>query len=231
MQYKPNAVRVHRSFLSTPERHLLIWLADHTPAWIMPDHLTLLGCAGALLSGLAFWASAAAPQFLWLACTGIAINWFGDSLDGSLARRRKIERPTYGFFIDHTTDVVSQAFVILGFGLSHYLRFEMACLLLLSFWMISLYTYIRAVAIGVFQISFLGIGPTELRVGLLCCVAAMMAIGPVSVTTPVGELSPLDAMCAVIFAVAFCWYLWMVWVESRRLAVLNPRSDQPVRSG
>jgi phosphatidylglycerophosphate synthase len=231
MQPKPNAVRVHQSFLAAPERELLIWLADHTPAWILPDHLTLLGCAGALLSGLAFWASAVSPHFLWLAGAGIAINWFGDSLDGSLARRRKIEKPAYGFFIDHATDVASQAFVILGFGLSHYLRFEMACLLLLSFWMISLYTYIRAVAIGVFQISFWGIGPTELRVGLLCCVGGMMAVGPVSVTTPIGDLSPLDTMCALIFTVAFVWYLWMIRSEGRRLAILNPPSDQPVTSG
>jgi hypothetical protein len=107
----------------------------------------------------------------------------------------------------------------------------MACLLLLSFWMISLYTYIRAVAIGVFQISFWGIGPTELRVGLLCCVGGMMVVGPVSVTTPIGDLSPLDTMCALIFTVAFVWYLWMIRSEGRRLAILNPPSDQPVTSG
>ena len=109
--------RIHRSWLAEQELNLLIWLAARQPVWITPDRLTVFGVAGALLCGLAFWASSLSPDFLWLACLGLLINWFGDSLDGSLARYRKIERPAYGFFIDHTTDVVSQAFIFIGLGL------------------------------------------------------------------------------------------------------------------
>ena len=218
MQRAALALRVHQSVLAGPERKLLVWLADRVPDWIAPDHLTLLGVAGALLSGVALWASAVSPLFLWLACMGIAINWLGDSLDGSLARHRHVERPEYGFFIDHTTDVISQAFVLLGLGASPYLRFEMACLLLLSFWIISLYTYIRAVAIGIFQVSFCGVGPTELRLGLICCVLGLFVIGTATIPTPIGNVSPLDAMSVLIFVVVFGWYLWTVWFEGRQLA-------------
>src|SRR5208282_3347313 len=113
--------RVHRSWSGALERPLLRWLAAREPAAITPDHLTLLGCGGALLCGLAYVASLYSPAFLWFANLGLLVNWFGDSLDGSLARSRKKERPRYGFFIDSTTDVISELLILLGLGASPYM--------------------------------------------------------------------------------------------------------------
>ena len=158
--------RVHDSWLAAAERRLLVWIASRLPGWVTPDGLTGFGLAGAALCGLGYLGTYWSPTGLLVACLGIAMNWFGDSLDGSLARVRKIERPQYGFFIDHNTDIMSQVFIFFGLGLSPYMRFDTACLCLLSYWVASLYTFIRAVSIGMFQISYFGIGPTEIRIAL-----------------------------------------------------------------
>ena len=121
--------RVQHSWLAMRERALLVWLASRLPSWTKPDHLTALGIFGAFLSGLGFAASNLSTSWLWLVCLGLLMNWFGDSLDGSLARVRKIERPRYGFFVDHASDVVAQAMIFLGLGTSRYIRFDAACVL------------------------------------------------------------------------------------------------------
>lgn len=221
MEHDAMVSRVHHSWLAARERDVLVWLAARLPAWITPDHLTLFGLAGALLCGLSFWASALSPQLLWLACLGLAANWLGDLLDGSLARYRKIERPRYGFFVDHTTDVVAQIFIFFGLGLSHYMRFDMACLMLISYWLAALYTFIRAVAVRVFQISYFGIGPTEIRLGLLAYTLGLLTIGPQAIATAAGPVSPLDAIALVIFVAVFVSFLSMIWTEGRRLAALD----------
>jgi len=141
--------RVHLSFLARYERHLLLWLAVRLPNIVTPDRLTTFGLAGALLCGLAYAATPFSAGFLWLASLGLIANWFGDSLDGTLARCRGIERPRYGFFIDHTTDVASQVFIFLGLGVSPYMHLEMACLALMSYWVAALYTFIRALATNI----------------------------------------------------------------------------------
>ena len=220
-------LRIHCAWSAARERNVLVWLAARLPAWITPDHLTLLGVCGALLCGLSFWASALSPQFLWLACLGLAINWFGDSLDGSLARYRKIERPRYGFFIDHTTDVVSQTFIFLGLGASQYMRFDMACLMLMSYWIAALYTFIRAVAVRIFQISYFGIGPTEIRIGLFAYTLTLLTIGSYPLDIANVRLSPLDVIAVIIFVTVFVSFLSMIRSEGRRLAALEAPSNAP----
>lgn len=217
--------RIHQSWLAEQERHLLIWLAARLPGWTTPDHLTLLGVIGALLCGLAFWASSLFPGLLWFACLGLVMNWFGDSLDGNLARYRKIERPLYGFFIDHTTDVISQAFIFIGLGLSPFMRFDMACLLLLSYWLAALYTFIRAVAVQIFQISYFGIGPTEIRLALILYCLGLLMIGSFSLATRFGPLSLLDGAAVLIFVTVFLSFLSMTWSESRRIAATEASPD------
>jgi len=229
--------RIHRSWLAERERNVLVQLAGRLPKWVTPDYLTLLGLAGAVLCGASFWASAMSPRFLWLACLGLALNWLGDSLDGSLARHRKTERQHYGFFIDHTTDIVSQTFIFLGLGASPYIRFEMACLLLMSYWIAALYTFIRAIATQIFQISYFGIGPTEIRIGLISYALCLLTVGPYTLDAPFGAVTPLDAISAVVFVTVFLSFLCMIWVEGRRLAALdaaaiNPRTPvEPRRFG
>jgi archaetidylinositol phosphate synthase len=222
MQQQAALSRIHRSWLAHHERQTLTWLAARLPAWITSDHLTLLGLAGALLCGLSYAACLLWPHMLWFACLGLVLNWFGDSLDGSLARFRGIERPRYGFFIDHSADVVSQLFIFLGLGLSPYMRFDMACLALLSYWLAALYTFIRAVATQVFQISYFGIGPTEIRLSLLAYSLALLVVDPFILTTPIGKFAPIDSFVLVTFFAVFAMFLLAVYGESCRLAALEP---------
>lgn len=223
MQQQATLSRIHRSWLAHHERLTLTWLAGGLPAWVTPDRLTLLGLFGALLTGVSYVACLASPRMLWLACLGLVLNWFGDSLDGSLARFRGIERPRYGFFVDHSTDVVSQMLIFLGLGLSPYMRFDMACLALLSYWLAALYTFIRAIATRVFQISYFGIGPTEIRLGLLAYSIAVPLLDPFALATPIGRFAPIDAIVLATFCAVTAVFLLATYSESRRLAVLEPQ--------
>jgi len=134
------------------------------PQWITPDRLTGIGFMGALMVFFGYAGSAHYPALLWITTLGLAVNWFGDSLDGSLARYRHIERPRYGFYLDNSIDVLEQLLLAIGFWLSGILRPELALLGLCVFYMISLLTLIRAQVSGEFSMDYGGIGTTEMRV-------------------------------------------------------------------
>ena len=181
-----------------------------------PDRLTLLGLLGAFLTGASYVACHWSAWFLLGAVAGLAINWAGDSLDGTLARTRGQERPIYGYFVDHTTDLASQVFMFLGMGLSPYLRFEGACLILLSYWLAALLSFIRAAATQVFHISYFGIGPTEIRIALALYSIAVLVWGPLIL--PGIGITLIDAFSYALFPVVFATFGVMVWRESRDLA-------------
>jgi phosphatidylglycerophosphate synthase len=221
MQNPPLVSRIHHSWLAASEKRLLVRLAASLPVCVTPDHLTMGGIAGAMLCGLGYAASARSPLFLWLAVLGLLINWLGDSLDGSLARHRGTERHRYGFFIDHTTDILSQVFIFFGIGASPYMRLDIAFLALLSYWMAALLTFIRAVATQVFQISYFGIGPTEIRLGLIGYTLVLLAAGPMDFLTPIGVISPISVIIVGIAVGVFVSFVHMVWAEGHRLAALE----------
>lgn len=224
MQTQASLARVHESWLACHERRMLTWLARGMPAWVTPDHLTALGLSGAVLAGGAYALSGFSSNLLWLACLGLVLNWFGDSLDGSLARYRGIERPRYGFFIDHSSDVLSQLLIFLGLGISPLMRFDMACLALLSYWLAALYTFIRAVATRVFQISYLGVGPTEIRLGLVLYTLALPLMNALVIETPIGRMAPIDDIVLVTFCAVLVLFVVSVYGEGRRLAALEPQA-------
>ena len=155
--------RVNDILLGPLERPALHWLAAHMPAWVTPDICTAIGVLGALLTMISYGLSNYNPNYLWLASLGFLINWFGDSLDGTLARYRHIERPRYGFYIDHVTDVVCQVMIFLGLGLTPYVSFNIACLALISYLLLSILVYVRTYVAGEFKISYGRLGPTESR--------------------------------------------------------------------
>ena len=210
--------RVNTSWVIPVERPLVGWLAARLPVVVTPDHLTLTGFAGALICGIAYGASSISPALLWVASAGLIINWFGDSLDGTLARFRKIERPRYGFFIDNTTDLFSQICIFLGLGISPYMRFDVACLGLTVYYCVSFFNLIKAMDSRVIKIGFFGIGPTEIRLGFICCNFFLLTIGPWSVNTPVGPISPIDGIVIVTIAVVLISLIVTMWSEGRRLA-------------
>ena len=210
--------RINTSWVIPVERPLVTWLAARLPASVKPDHLTLIGFIGALVCGIAYGVSWLSRDLLWVASAGLIINWFGDSLDGTLARFRKIERPRYGFFIDNTTDLLSQLSVFLGIGASPYMRFDVACLGLAALYMVSFFNLVRSIDTNVIKIGFYGIGPTELRLGFISYNLLLLAIGPWSIETPVGPMSPMDGIVIITVIIVLISFLAMVWSEGRRLA-------------
>ena len=156
--------RVNDILLGPLERPALQWLAAHLPAWATPDLMTVIGILGALIIILSYGLSQFHPAFLWIASLGFVISWFGDSLDGTLARYRHIERPKYGFFIDHITDVLTEIIIVLGLGLSPYISFSVASLCCIAYITMSVLVYVRMNVMGEFKISYSKLGPTEVRV-------------------------------------------------------------------
>lgn len=227
MQDPPLVSRIHQSWLAASEKRLLTWLATRLPDTATPDHLTIIGIFGAVLCSIGYSASARSPLFLWLAILGLIINWFGDSLDGTLARHRNAERHQYGFFIDHTTDILSQVFIFFGLGASPYMRLDIAFLALLSYWMAALMTFIRAVATQVFQISYFGIGPTEIRLGLIAYTLVLLVLGPMEFDTRLGAISPISVIIVCIAAGVFASFVHIVWTEGRRLAAQAENRRSP----
>jgi phosphatidylglycerophosphate synthase len=155
--------RVNDILLGPLERPALQWLSARMPSWATPDVLTGIGVLGALITMLGYIASNINPIYLWFASFGFIVNWFGDSLDGTLARYRHIERPKYGFYVDHTVDAFCQVLIFLGLGISPYISFNIACLALIAYLLLSVLVYVRTCVLGEFRISFSKLGPTEIR--------------------------------------------------------------------
>jgi phosphatidylglycerophosphate synthase len=162
-----DAERKQLSMLAAAEKKSLIWLAHRLPAWVNSDHLTLLGFVAMFAAGLCYWLSRYDRRALLLVIVALVVNWFGDSLDGTLARVRNRLRPRYGFYVDHVTDAIGTAFLMGGLALSSYMSPYIALGLLISFLLLSIEVYLTTYTIGAFHLSFWSFGPTELRV-LLC---------------------------------------------------------------
>jgi archaetidylinositol phosphate synthase len=220
--------RLNENLLGGLERPALAWMADRLPTQIVPDHLTAVGVFGALLTAAGFLLSRWALTWLWLACCGLVLNWLGDSLDGTLARRRGIERPRYGFFIDHTTDLLSQTLIFVSLGLSPCAHFGAACLGLIAFLMMFVYTLIEAQVRSVMRITYFGFGATEIRALLLLGNLLILAFGIVHLQSsyaPLALLGPLSGHDLGISVIAIASAILIVWStirEGRSLSVLDP---------
>jgi archaetidylinositol phosphate synthase len=159
--------RIHHSILSVMEKKTLIWLARRMPAWVNSDHLTALGFASLAAVGLSYWYSRHSKIGLALATIFFVLNWFGDSLDGTLARVRNRQRPRYGFYLDHVLDAFGSVFVFAGLALSGYMSERIAVGLLVAYLLLSIEVYLTTHTIGKFHLSFAAFSPTELRLLLI----------------------------------------------------------------
>ncbi len=161
------ATRVLESILAPAERRALRWFATHMPTSINSDHLTVLGFVAMTGAGFAYWAAKFEPRALILVCIFLALNWFGDSLDGTLARFREQQRPRYGFYVDHVIDAVGALFLLGGLALSGYMHPAIAIGLLLAYNLLAMESYLASYTIGEFRLTHFLFGPTELRVLLI----------------------------------------------------------------
>ena len=213
--------RVNDILLGPLERPTLQWLAAHMPAWVTPDTCTVAGTLGALLTLISYGLSNISPTYLWLASLGFFINWLGDSLDGTLARYRRIERPRYGYYIDHTMDVVCQVMIFLGLGLTPYISFSVACLALISYLLLSVLVYIRTYVVGEFKISYGKLGPTESRVIAVFLNILMYFLGMQSLTLGGITISVYDLFVAMVALLLAGFFLNTALQEARKLAALG----------
>jgi phosphatidylglycerophosphate synthase len=159
-----NALRLQESFTASAERKALAWLAARLPAWVNSDHLTLLGFAAMVLAAASYAFSRNHRAGLLLATIFLAVNWFGDSLDGTLARLRNRQRPRYGFYVDHMVDTFGGFFLIGGLAISGFIDWRIAAGMFMAFLMLSIEVYLATYAVGTFRLSFAKFGPTEIRI-------------------------------------------------------------------
>ena len=162
-----DAPRDKRFLLAEPEARLLDWIARRLPGRVKPDHLTGLGVIAAFGIAAAYLLSNNDPVWLWAASGLLIVHWLGDSLDGTLARVRRSERPTYGYYLDHLVDAVATAVIGIGLGLSPYMLVATGLAIVVAYLVLSINTYLETYAFGRFQLGYGRLGPTEARVGLI----------------------------------------------------------------
>jgi archaetidylinositol phosphate synthase len=159
-----DAARVQQSFTAGIERRALAWLGARLPAWVNSDHLTLLGLIAMFLAGASYAITRWDHNFLVLATICLALNWFGDSLDGTIARLRNRQRPRYGFYVDHMIDTAGGLFLMGGLAISHLMDWRIAMGMFSAFLMLSIESYLAAHTLGAFRLSHAKLGPTEIRI-------------------------------------------------------------------
>lgn len=170
--------RIQENLLARAERRLLTWLCARMPDWVFPDLLSITGMLGAAMIFGGYLASSLSRDWLWLSIAGYLVHWFGDSLDGSLARFRKIERPRYGYFLDHSFDGLATMLIVSGVGLSPYLLTETALLALVGYLLLSIHAFLSVRVFGELRLSYLNLGPTEVRLILIVLTLVMYFVGP-----------------------------------------------------
>jgi phosphatidylglycerophosphate synthase len=218
--------RVNDILFGPLERPALHWLASHMPAWVSPDACTIISVIGALVIMLGYVLTRLDRNLLWLASIGFVINWFGDSLDGTLARYRHIERPVYGFFVDHTLDAFNEVMIFIGLGMTPYISFNIACLTLIAYLLLSVLVYVRTCAVGEFRISYGKLGPTEIRVLAILLNTGMFFGGLSTISMKVGFFGRLtfsiyDLVVIVIALLLFYFFISTAIQEAIRLSKVD----------
>jgi archaetidylinositol phosphate synthase len=171
-----DAPRDKQFLLARHEARVLEWIARRLPSWLMPDHLTALGVVAAVGIAAAYLLSNGDSVWLWAASGLLVVHWLGDSLDGTLARVRKIERPKYGYYLDHLVDAIATALIGLGLGLSPYMLLSVGLVIVIAYLVLSINTYLETYAFGVFTLGYGRVGPTEVRI-LLIGLNTLLALG------------------------------------------------------
>ncbi|MFA6219239.1 MAG: CDP-alcohol phosphatidyltransferase family protein [Erythrobacter sp.] len=221
--------RIQENLLARAERRLLAWICARLPGWVTPDLMTGVGMAGATMVFTGYLLSNMGEHWLWLAIAGYAVQWFGDSTDGSLARFRRIERPRYGYFLDHSCDGLATVLVLAGIGLSPYVRMEIALIALTGYLLLSIHAFLRVRVLSELKLSYLNAGPTELRFLLIGFTLSMMAFGSTGEGW-FGDISGFDIFTGSCGTVMIVLFAHQTWVIARRLALDEPSRNAEWRA-
>ncbi len=230
---KIDAVRIQTSFLNALEKKLLVWLAKKQPKWVTSDMMTYFGVFGAVVIATGYILAAWNINFLWLSSLGFVINWYGDSLDGTLARVRKTQRPIYGYYLDHTVDAINEVIIFIGIGLSGLMRLEIALLALVIYLLMTINVSMNAHLKKEFKLTYAKLGPTEFRI-IMVIINTLFAL-----ITPLREFShtftligyeftfkALDYIGVVIIVVLALMHITTVRNDLKGYAEIDPMPKQ-----
>ena len=217
------ATREPSFLLAKPEKRLLTWIAARLPRRILPDDLTALGVLAALGVCVAYQLSNDSIDWLWVASGLLIVQWFGDSLDGTLARVRGIERPTYGYYLDHLVDAIATAAIGIGLGLSPLMLLSIGTLIVVAYLILSINVYLESYAFGRFSIGYGLIGPTEVRL-ILIVLNTVVALGA-GLDFVVADLN-LTAFDLIGLAIAATMIVMLIGRAARNLRELA-RKEPP----
>ncbi|MBQ4305516.1 MAG: CDP-alcohol phosphatidyltransferase family protein [Bacteroidales bacterium] len=230
---KEQSKRIQTSILNGVERKVLVWLAERQPRWVVSDTLTFVGFLGSVIIALGYILTNLDYRWLWLASLGFVINWYGDSLDGSVARVRKTQRPVYGFYIDHTMDVINEIFMLVGVGLSVLMRFDIAMLILVMYLALTINVDTNAHLKNEFKLTYGGFGPTEFRILVIIVNTLFIFIRPLrefmADITLFGHsisLSAMDIFGIAVLAILTIIYIATVVSDARGYAKADPMPER-----
>jgi archaetidylinositol phosphate synthase len=207
--------RIMRNILASKERSILFWLCRRMPAQVTPDHLTWFGLFGTIIAFVSYLATWISPLFYLISSIGIIINWFGDSLDGSLARYRKIERPVFGFFFDQTIDLLGALFIAFGLGLSMGVRLDICLLALSGYFAVSCSTLIEYSITRKFFVSASLLGPTELRLMIVLFNISLLSFPKLLQFQLFYQFNVSDALVALLAFGLWWFYLKQFLINYR----------------
>ena len=174
---RKQATRIQTSFLNALEHKALVWLAARQPKWVNSDMLTAVGTFGAFLIGLGYALTKFDINFLWLSTFGLLVNWYGDSLDGNLARYRHKQRPLYGYYVDHTMDVINEAMMFFGAGMAPFFDMRITLSAFVLYLLLTLNVSMNAHLRSEFKLTYLKLGPTEFRLIIALANTVMLCFG------------------------------------------------------
>ena len=227
------AERIQTSFLNGLEKKALVWLAARQPRWVTSDLLTWTGTFGSVLIALGYILSNLNVNWLWLSTFGLIVNWYGDSLDGTLARVRNTQRPIYGYYLDHTVDGINETLMFVGIGLSPFLNLYTALAMLVVYLQLTLNVSMNAHLKAEFKLTYAGLGPTEFRLVAILLNTLLIFIKPwqqfEQVWNVFGKtifLHALDYPGFVILAILCLVYVVTIWKDARYYARIDPMPER-----
>lgn len=225
------AVRIQTSFLNAVEKKVLVWIAERLPKWVSSDFLSAIGFVGAVIIAAGFVLSARDINFLWLASLGLVVNWFGDSLDGTVARVRKHQRPVYGYYLDHMLDGINESLMFIGAGLSSLMHLSLALCVLVLYLLLTINVSINAHLKHEFKLTYAKLGPTEFRLIIIIVNTLFMFIKPlrefsanVSLLGFSASLSALDIVAAAISLILTVMLVVTMFNDLRDYDKIDPKT-------
>ena len=230
MENIKQAKRIQTSILNAAEKKVLIWLAERQPKWVTSDMMTAIGFLGAVIIALGYILTNVNINFLWLASLGLLVNWYGDSLDGTLARVRNTQRPIYGYYLDHTMDGINESLMCIGAGLSCLMHLPLALIILVLYLLLTINVSINAHLKKEFRLTYAKLGPTEFRLIVIILNTVLVLAEPIRAysrtMTMFGltfTLSALDIAAIVIIVVLLLIHGCTIISDARGYAKIDPK--------